>query len=250
MQPFLFHGISALVIAEVRAVRPRGSETLREVSWVIFDEVHYMQDRERGVVWEETIIFLPKDTRMVFLSATLSNAPQFTEWVAKLRAHPCHVVYTDFRPTPLQHYMCMAGASEGLHLVGHLAFHDPLIPSPPPPPPPGAGPWGPFFELTLSLPSVQHHWLNLLVHLCRNIHTHSQRPRILLQHCMCMALALEGPHLLKRLALQNNMTLPPLPLPSPFRMRGQQGHTCTESHWQMIMSIWLTVLLAVNIAPW
>ncbi len=43
----------------------RGSELLREVAWVIFDEVHYMQDRERGVVWEESIIFLPKDIHMV-----------------------------------------------------------------------------------------------------------------------------------------------------------------------------------------
>ncbi len=48
-------------------VRPhrRGSELLREVAWVVFDEVHYMQDRERGVVWEESIIFLPKDIHMV-----------------------------------------------------------------------------------------------------------------------------------------------------------------------------------------
>lgn len=45
--------------------RGRGSEVLRELAWVIFDEVHYMQDRERGVVWEETIIFLPKETKMV-----------------------------------------------------------------------------------------------------------------------------------------------------------------------------------------
>jgi superfamily II RNA helicase len=43
----------------------RGSEVLREVAWVVFDEVHYMQDRERGVVWEETIIFLPPETKMV-----------------------------------------------------------------------------------------------------------------------------------------------------------------------------------------
>ena len=38
----------------------RGSELLRETAWIIFDEVHYMQDRERGVIWEETIIFAPK----------------------------------------------------------------------------------------------------------------------------------------------------------------------------------------------
>ena len=62
----------------------RGSELLREVAWVVFDEVHYMQDRERGVVWEETIIFLPRAVRMVFLSATLSNASEFAAWVAQV----------------------------------------------------------------------------------------------------------------------------------------------------------------------
>lgn len=51
----------------------RGSEVLREVAWVIFDEVHYMQDRERGVVWEETIIFLPPETKMV--GACFSSIP-------------------------------------------------------------------------------------------------------------------------------------------------------------------------------
>ena len=94
----------------------RGSEILREVAWVIFDEVHYMQDRERGVVWEEAIIFLPKGIRMVFLSATLSNASEFAGWVCHLHKQPCHVVYTDFRPTPLQHYAFPAGGS-GLYLV-------------------------------------------------------------------------------------------------------------------------------------
>ena len=77
-----------------------------------------MQDRERGVVWEETIIFLPLETKMVFLSATLSNAAQFAAWVAALHRQPCHVVYTDFRPTPLQHYAFAPGA-KGLHLVRH-----------------------------------------------------------------------------------------------------------------------------------
>lgn len=63
-----------------------------------------MQDRERGVVWEETIISLPRACRMVFLSATLSNAQEFAEWVASLHEQPCHVVYTEYRPTPLEHF--------------------------------------------------------------------------------------------------------------------------------------------------
>lgn len=44
----------------LRSMIYRGSELLREVAWVVFDEVHYMQDRERGVVWEEVIISMPK----------------------------------------------------------------------------------------------------------------------------------------------------------------------------------------------
>jgi ATP-dependent RNA helicase DOB1 len=94
----------------------RGSEIMREVAWVIFDEVHYMRDKTRGVVWEETIILLPDKVRYVFLSATIPNAMQFAEWITKTHNQPCHVVYTDFRPTPLQHYLFPA-ASDGIHLV-------------------------------------------------------------------------------------------------------------------------------------
>ena len=53
---------------------------------------------------------------MVFLSATLSNATQFAGWVASLHFQPCHVVYTDYRPTPLQHYAFPVGGS-GMFLV-------------------------------------------------------------------------------------------------------------------------------------
>ncbi|GAB4813622.1 hypothetical protein N2152v2_000668 [Parachlorella kessleri] len=100
----------------LRSMIYRGSELLREIAWVIFDEVHYMQDRERGVVWEETIIFMPRDARMVFLSATLPNAFEFAQWVAYIHKAPCHVVYTDYRPTPLRHYAFPAGGN-GLYLV-------------------------------------------------------------------------------------------------------------------------------------
>jgi ATP-dependent RNA helicase DOB1 len=94
----------------------RGSEVMREVAWVVFDEIHYMRDAERGVVWEETIILLPHTVRYVFLSATIPNAMQFAEWICKSHEQPCHIVYTDFRPTPLQHYLFPAGG-EGIYLV-------------------------------------------------------------------------------------------------------------------------------------
>lgn len=100
----------------LRSMLYRGSEIMREVAWVIFDEVHYMRDKTRGVVWEETIILLPDKVRYVFLSATIPNAMQFAEWITKTHNQPCHVVYTDFRPTPLQHYLFPAGA-DGIHLV-------------------------------------------------------------------------------------------------------------------------------------
>lgn len=100
----------------LRSMLYRGSEIMREVAWVVFDEIHYMRDKERGVVWEETIILLPDNVRHVFLSATIHNARQFAEWIAYIHHQPCHVVYTDFRPTPLQHYIYPSGG-DGLHLV-------------------------------------------------------------------------------------------------------------------------------------
>ncbi|KAL3515766.1 hypothetical protein ACH5RR_022668 [Cinchona calisaya] len=99
-----------------RSMQYRGSEVTREVAWVIFDEVHYMRDRERGVVWEESIVMAPKNSRFVFLSATVPNAKEFADWVAKVHQQPCHIVYTDYRPTPLQHYIFPSGGN-GLYLV-------------------------------------------------------------------------------------------------------------------------------------
>ncbi|XP_009103109.1 DExH-box ATP-dependent RNA helicase DExH9 isoform X1 [Brassica rapa] len=100
----------------LRSMQYKGSEIMREVAWIIFDEVHYMRDSERGVVWEESIVMAPKNSRFVFLSATVPNAKEFADWVAKVHKQPCHIVYTDYRPTPLQHYVFPAGGS-GLYLV-------------------------------------------------------------------------------------------------------------------------------------
>ena len=70
----------------LRSMLYRGSEVMREVKWVIFDEVHYMRDAERGVVWEEVMILLPPSVRYVFLSATIPNALEFAEWIAESHA--------------------------------------------------------------------------------------------------------------------------------------------------------------------
>lgn len=94
----------------------KGSEVTREMAWVIFDEVHYMRDKDRGVVWEETIILLPNAVKYVFLSATIPNAHQFAQWICKIKNQPCNVVSTGFRPVPLQHYIYPTG-SDGIFLV-------------------------------------------------------------------------------------------------------------------------------------
>ena len=100
----------------LRAMLYRGADLEKEVACVIFDEIHYMKDRERGVVWEEVIICMPKAARMVFLSATLPNSYEFAEWIASVHGTPCHVVSTDYRPTPLVHYAFPLGGS-GIYLL-------------------------------------------------------------------------------------------------------------------------------------
>ena len=67
-------------------------------------------------MWEESIILLPPAIKLVFLSATIPNASEFAQWVTDLKRLPCHVVSTDFRPTPLQHFLFPQGA-KGLYLV-------------------------------------------------------------------------------------------------------------------------------------
>ena len=103
----------------------KGHELVREVQWVIFDEVHYMRDKERGVIWEECIILLPQAVRFVFLSATVPNGKEFAQWVADTHSVPCHLVTTPHRPTPLQHWVFPLGG-DGLHLLIDESgtFHD------------------------------------------------------------------------------------------------------------------------------
>lgn len=81
----------------------KGSEIVREIHWIIFDEIHYLKDRERGVVWEETLILLSNTVKCVFLSATIPNAREFAEWICKLSKQIVHVVYTEKRVIPLEH---------------------------------------------------------------------------------------------------------------------------------------------------
>ncbi|MFD6099958.1 DEAD/DEAH box helicase [Nocardiopsis flavescens] len=82
-----------------------GSATLGGLAYVVMDEVHYLADRFRGAVWEEVIIHLPESVRMVALSATVSNAEEFGEWLQQVRGDTT-VIVDEKRPVPLwQHVM-------------------------------------------------------------------------------------------------------------------------------------------------
>ncbi|MFD3684843.1 DEAD/DEAH box helicase [Nocardiopsis sp. NPDC058631] len=82
-----------------------GSSTLAGLAYVVMDEVHYLADRFRGAVWEEVIIHLPESVRMVALSATVSNAEEFGEWLQQVRGDTT-VIVDEKRPVPLwQHVM-------------------------------------------------------------------------------------------------------------------------------------------------
>ena len=95
----------------------KGSEMIKEIAWVIFDEVHYMRDKIRGVVWEETMILLSNKINYVFLSATIPNAREFAMWISLLKNQPCNIIYTEFRPVPLQHYVYPTGSDDILLVV-------------------------------------------------------------------------------------------------------------------------------------
>jgi superfamily II RNA helicase len=78
---------------------------LADCSAVIFDEVHYIDDRERGTVWEESIIFAPEHIRIVGLSATIPNIHEMADWMRSIRQTPVEVVVHDQRPVPLKHFV-------------------------------------------------------------------------------------------------------------------------------------------------
>ncbi|MHC4824009.1 MAG: DEAD/DEAH box helicase [Planctomycetota bacterium] len=78
---------------------------LNDVGVVVFDEVHFMDDPERGSVWEETLMFLPKDVVIVALSATIDNLGQFAAWLERVRDRPLTVVEETKRPVPLKHFL-------------------------------------------------------------------------------------------------------------------------------------------------
>ena len=96
------------------------SSSLRALRYVVLDEVHYLQDAYRGPVWEEVIIHLPRDVRLVCLSATVSNAEELADWISTVRG-PTAAVIEERRPIELRNlYMAGDRGSERVHLLPTL----------------------------------------------------------------------------------------------------------------------------------
>lgn len=72
---------------------------------VVFDEVHYINNKERGKVWEETLILLPREINLVLLSATIAQPEAFASWLGDLKQKPIHLISTTYRIVPLTHYI-------------------------------------------------------------------------------------------------------------------------------------------------
>lgn len=89
----------------LRSMLYRGADLIRDVEFVIFDEVHYVNDMERGVVWEEVIIMLPEHVTLILLSATVPNTYEFASWVGRTKKKDIYVISTPKRPVPLEHYL-------------------------------------------------------------------------------------------------------------------------------------------------
>src|SRR5262245_63063551 len=95
-----------------------GSPTLAGLGYVVLDEVHYLADRFRGAVWEEVIIHLPESVRLVALSATVSNAEEFGDWLAQVRGGTTVIVDED-RPVPLWQHVLASGRLYDLFVEGN-----------------------------------------------------------------------------------------------------------------------------------
>ncbi len=105
-----------------------GSPTLDGLECVVLDEVHYLQDPYRGAVWEEVLIHLPLSVAVVCLSATVSNAEEFGEWIGALRG-PTRVVIEERRPVPLRNLYLVGRELHDMHVEhdGHLIPNPYLI---------------------------------------------------------------------------------------------------------------------------
>lgn len=88
-------------------------ERLHDVEYVILDEIHYINDIQRGTVWEESLIFAPQHIGFICLSATVPNLTEFADWIREVRPGlDTTVVLEEHRPVPLEHHLWLPGVGE------------------------------------------------------------------------------------------------------------------------------------------
>lgn len=88
----------------------RRSTILDDVEFVVFDEIHYLGDKERGVVWEEVIIMLPRHVSLIFLSATSPNARDMCKWISTIKNKEMYLIGTEKRAVELEHGVYFRGS--------------------------------------------------------------------------------------------------------------------------------------------
>ncbi|HEV2636615.1 MAG TPA: DEAD/DEAH box helicase [Actinocrinis sp.] len=104
-----------------------GSHALDGLGYVVMDEVHYLADRFRGAVWEEVIIHLPESVQLVSLSATVSNAEEFGEWLGTVRGET-KIIVSEHRPVPLWQHVLAGGRLYDLYAGVETGGTAPLTP--------------------------------------------------------------------------------------------------------------------------
>lgn len=113
------------------------SQDLKDFGWIIYDEIHYLDDLERGTVWEESLIFMPDHMNVLGLSATVPNVEQICSWLTSIHGKPVKIVREDKRPVPLEFfYQCQGRlyhdlktlSSEGYRTVDGRRYHGHRVP--------------------------------------------------------------------------------------------------------------------------
>ncbi|MBK8098511.1 MAG: DEAD/DEAH box helicase [Planctomycetes bacterium] len=104
-------------------------ERFHDTDFAIFDEIHFLDDVERGTVWEESLIFAPPHVRFIGLSATIANLHEFGSWIRSVRTHDLEVIEHTRRPVPLSHrlYHPHAGVFQLAQRARAVQFHERAI---------------------------------------------------------------------------------------------------------------------------
>jgi len=98
-------------------------QSLERYNWIIYDEIHYIDNPERGTVWEESLMFLPRHMRLLGLSATIPNIKEFARWIESIHGHPVKTVIEEKRPVPLHFYFqCGNQIVDNLNQLKHMAY--------------------------------------------------------------------------------------------------------------------------------